>query len=378
MASSMRRHKRVRNKRPLKRRRNILLVVILLSVVSGTGFFLYKAGLLPANETAVEWYDTSKEDVVLVQLPADDAPHQNYTEWWYYNGKLKGPDGHRYSFHYTLFVINALTVHTVIHASFVDHETGERFTHQSRMGGNASLDTKDHFDFSVGDWVMRGRDGKDRIEGRADKFSFHLDLQSTQPPVFQGGTGLLDFQEAGKSFYYSRSRMDIEGYAGPTGKEQPVTGVAWFDHQWGDFRTTVFGWEWFALQLDDGADVMIYQLYSGDQQPLLVSGTYTKNGATSVLTHDDISSKSVKLWKSPLSGISYPLEWIIEIPKENIKVAVKALHQDSEFDGRKTTYNLYWEGAVRISGSHSGSGFLEVNTADQLASKQKMIGSVKK
>ncbi|OMH25765.1 lipocalin family protein [Motiliproteus sp. MSK22-1] len=375
MALAKRRQNRIKSKKNLKRRRNILLVVFVMGFVSGVGMLLYKAGLLPANETASEWYDTSKEDVVLVQLPADDAPHQNYTEWWYYNGQLQGPDGHRYSFHYTLFVINALTVHTVIHASFVDHKTGKRFTHQSRTGGNASLDTKDRFDFSVGDWIMQGGNGKDKIQAKTDEFYFSLDLQSTQPPVFQGGTGLLDFKEAGKSYYYSRPRMSIEGYAGPVGKEQPVTGVAWFDHQWGDFRTTVFGWEWFALQLDDGADVMIYQLYSGDQQPLLVSGTYTKNGATSVLDQADIRSKSVKSWKSPLSSISYPLEWVIEIPKENIEVSVKPLHQASEFDGRKTTYNLYWEGAVQVTGSHGGKGFLEVNTADQLASKQKVVSS---
>ena len=325
--------------------------------------------MLPANETAGDWYDVSKEDIVLVRLPADDAPHDNYTEWWYYNGHLQATDGHKYSFHYTLFLMNALAAHTVIHASFVDHKTGQRSTYQARTGGNPSWGTKGRFDFTVGDWVMQGSNGIDRIQGKTGEFSFNLDLKSQRAPIFQGGTGLLDFKEAGESYYYSRTRMSIEGYAGSRGKEQPVSGTAWFDHQWGDFHTTVIGWEWFALQLDDGADIMLYQIYSRDGLPLLVSGTYTKSGVTTLLVQDDIVSKAVDYWKSPLSGIKYPLGWSIEIPKKKIKVSVAPIHRASEFDGRKTTYNLYWEGAVRVFGSHKGKGFLEVNTVNQLAPK---------
>lgn len=369
MTQSRCRRKKIKSRRSVKRRRNILISLLLLVAIVWGILFLQEKGMLPANEIAGEWYDVSKEDTVLVRLPADDAPHDNYTEWWYYNGHLQAPDGHKYSFHYTLFLLNALTVHTVIHASFVDHKTGKRYTHQARTGGNPSLDTKDQFDFTVGDWVMRGKDGIDRIQGKTDKFSFNLDLKSQQPPVFQGGTGLLDFKEAGKSYYYSRTRMGIEGYAGPRGKEQPVSGTAWFDHQWGNFRTTGIGWEWFALQLDDGTDIMLYQIYSKDKQPLLMSGTYTKNGITTLLTKDDIISKAVDYWKSPLSGLKYPLGWTIEIPKKKIMVSVAPIHRANEFDGRKTTYNLYWEGAVQVSGSHKGKGFLEVNMVNQLVPK---------
>lgn len=367
MAQTKRRRKKVKStRRAHKRRRNLLL--LLLVVLTGIwGFqFLQVKGFMPANQTAEEWYDISKEDVVLVKLPADDAPHTNYTEWWYYNGHLEAQDGHKYSFHYTLFLLNAMAVHTVIHASFVDHQTGKRYTYQSRTAGNPSLHTKNRFDFTMGDWVMQGANGQDKLRGKSDDFSFNLDLKNLQPPVFQGGTGLLDFKEAGESYYYSRPRMAIEGYAGISGKEQMVTGTAWFDHQWGDFRTTVFGWDWFALQLDDGADVMLYQLYANDKQPILVSGTYTKDGITTQINRDDVISSATDHWKSPLSNINYPLGWLIEIPKKNIKVTVSPVHRASEFDGRKSTYNLYWEGPVRVSGTHKGKGFLEIKSVDNV------------
>ena len=360
MSSSKRRRIKVKSKRALKRRRNIFAVLSLIPVIFAAFVLLKLGGMLPANETAGEWYDVTKEDLILVKLPEDDATHDNYTEWWYYNGHLEGKDGHRYSFHYSLFLLNALTVHTVVHVSFTDESTGERYTTQVRTAGNSSNDVKNGFDFTVNGWVMRGFDGLDRLQGGTENFAFNLGLKSQQPPVFQGGTGLLDFKDAGTSYYYSRTRMAIDGYAGLGGKAQPVTGSAWFDHQWGDFRTTSLGWDWFALQLDDGADIMLYQLYDSDSTPMMVSGTYTKDGVTTLLDEDQLVSTVLDRWQSPLSGVNYPIEWAIEIPKEKIKIVVRPVRRDSEFDARKTTYNLYWEGAVQVSGSHQGKGFLEV------------------
>lgn len=317
--------------------------------------------MLPANEAAEDWYELKKEDKVLVDLPADDAAHDDYTEWWYYNGHLQAKDGHKYSFHYAVFLLNAFASHTVIHASFLDEESGQRYSYQTRTGGNPSIDAKQGFDFRIGEWLMKGFDGADRIQGRTEDFSFNLDLTSQTAPVFQGGTGLLDFGAAGTSYYYSRPRMAIKGYAGLADHEQAVSGSAWFDHQWGDFRATQLGWEWLALQLDDGADIMLYQLYSSDGQPLLVSGTYSKNNVTLLLGPDDITSRPSSYWQSPISAVKYPLAWAIEIPKQQIKITLATARKSSEFDARKTTYNLYWEGAVEITGSHKGRGFLEIS-----------------
>jgi predicted secreted hydrolase len=366
----MSRSNRVRVKRESRRalqRRNYALLALAIIILLACLFALLRTkGMLPANEAAEDWYELKKEDKVLVRLPADDAAHDNYTEWWYYNGHLQGANGHNYSFHYAVFLLNALAVHTVVHASFLDEESGRRYNYQTRTGGNPSSGKKDRFDFTIGDWVMSGAKGEDRIQGKTDDFSFNLDLKSQLPPVFQGGTGLLDFKKAGTSYYYSRTRMTMDGYAGVGGHVQPVTGVAWFDHQWGDFRTTVFGWEWFAVQLDDGTDIMLYQLYDGDKRPMLVSGTVTRGGHTRVLSKTDVVAVAQGDWLSPVSGVQYPLEWLIEIPEDKIKINLTPVHRASEFDGRKTTYNLYWEGAMRVSGSHQGKGFLEVKPLSEL------------
>ena len=36
-------------------------------------------------------------------LPADDAPHDRLTEWWYYTGHLRDARGGRYGFEFVVF-----------------------------------------------------------------------------------------------------------------------------------------------------------------------------------------------------------------------------------------------------------------------------------
>ena len=43
-------------------------------------------------------------------------------------------------------------------------------------------------------------------------------------------------------------------------------GEVWFDHQWGNFEASRLAWNWFALQLDDGSSVMLYQLFDKGRQ----------------------------------------------------------------------------------------------------------------
>jgi predicted secreted hydrolase len=41
-----------------------------------------------------------------------------------------------------------------------------------------------------------------------------------------------------------------------------VKGSSWFDQEWGSNQLTAeqIGWNWFALQFDDGTELMLYQM----------------------------------------------------------------------------------------------------------------------
>ena len=53
-----------------------------------------------------------------------------------------------------------------------------------------------------------------------------------------------------------------------------VEGDAWFDHQWGDFISVgAGGWDWFAVNLDDGTDLTLSLVRAADGTYPLVYGT---------------------------------------------------------------------------------------------------------
>ncbi|MCP5197104.1 MAG: hypothetical protein H6974_10005 [Gammaproteobacteria bacterium] len=359
---SIRIRTRSRSRRRRSRLRPILLSVIAVVTLLGWSVHqLWRQGLLPVDQTATDGYEVIHISTQRVTLPEDDAPHENYMEWWYYSGHLWGTDQHRYSFHYVLFVIRSLTTWTVAHASFVDQASGRHYTAQRRTAGKPTTDRPSQFAFQLGDWQMKGGNGHDILRINDLQFTLNLTLESVASPVLQGGTGLLDFKQAGTSYYYSRPRMRATGTAGLRGQIQEITGQVWFDHQWGDFRPAALGWNWFALQLDNGADVMLYDLFDHDGKMVLRSGTYTMHGVTTPLTETDFHLTTTGRWTSAQTGATYPMGWTLALPGQGIEVVITPVIKNSEFDGRTTSYLVYWEGAVTISGNHQGLGFVELS-----------------
>ena len=59
--------------------------------------------------------------------------------------------------------------------------------------------------------------------------------------------------------------MDATGSVTLDGRTLTVEGSAWFDHQWGDFISVGGGgWDWFAVNLDDGTDLTLSLVREAD------------------------------------------------------------------------------------------------------------------
>ena len=67
------------------------------------------------------------------------------------------------------------------------------------------------------------------------------------------------------------------------------------------------------------------------------------------------------MWKSPSSGASYPVEWLLHTPID--VYTVRALVEDQELDSRQSTGAIYWEGLSELlnsNGERVGLGYLEM------------------
>ncbi len=307
-----------------------------------------------------------------VSLPADDAVHRANMEWWYYSGILDAAGGRRYAFHVAVFVANGLVKHTAMHAALTDLRSGKRHATQTRTGGLTAKNVANGFDFGQQDWQVAALDGAHKVRAVVEGASFDIGLKETGPLMLHRAAGsqtpgLIDFGSSGISYYYSRPRLEARGEITIDGARVPVSGKVWFDHQWGDFDVLTLGWNWFALHLADGSDVMLYELFDAKGQKTLTAGTLTTASGSVPLAPGEVELTPVKTWTSPRTRISYNVGWKIRLPAGEVEV--RPFFADGEFDSSATTANVYWEGPVRVTGSTTGEGFLELSGYDRLAAQ---------
>jgi predicted secreted hydrolase len=344
---------------------------------------------------------SSPPDPQPVVLPRDDSPHDRLTEWWYDTGHLVASDGRRFGFELVVFRAERgeLPVGWASHLALTD-EGGDRFLYDQRSQLGGAVDRSapgGGFDLRIGNdlapgsvdpsvapWTMRGADGRDHVAaaGRAtDGTPFGIDLALDArglPPALHDRDGYVEFGQAGGSYYYSRTRMDATGTVTLGGEAIPVTGRAWFDHQWGDFIAVGGGgWDWFAVNLGGGdatnpgggdainpgggdadatTDITLSLVRDADGTYPLVYGTLVDpDGAVTHLPAEAFEVVVTARWTSPASGADYPAGWRISIPGESLVIELAPTVADQELDTRATTGVVYWEGSQRVSATRAGA-----------------------
>jgi predicted secreted hydrolase len=327
-------------------------------------------------------------DPLPVELPRDDGPHDRLTEWWYFTGHLKSEDDRRFGFEYVIFRAERGDFPTswASHFALTD-ETGKRFHYAQRVQLGEGVDRTDGtslgFDFELTGtdptrpstvqrppWQMSGANGSDRLRvtlapdeaATAGLPSLHLslELQSRKPPALHDRDGWIDFGPAGGSYYYSRTDMQAQGMLRIGDAAYHADGTAWFDHQWGDFITVGGGgWDWFAINLEDGTDVTLSQVRDADGSYPLVYGTIVgPGGTTGHLERDDFTVEVTQRWTSPKTGATYPAAWHITLPGEHLIIDLVPTIADQELDTRPSTGVVYWEGSQLVSARRT-SGRIE-------------------
>ncbi len=212
---------------------------------------------------------------------------------------------------------------------------------------------------------MLGNGGTDRLraaatadETRGDARPIGLDLllRAVGPVALHDRDGWIDFGPAGGSYYYSRTRMDASGSISVDGRSLSVEGIAWFDHQWGDFIAVGGGgWDWFAINLGDGTDLTLSLVRDRDGSYPLVYGTLVSaDGDVRHLPREAFSVEVTDRWTSPRTGAEYPAGWQIEVPEEDLEIDLTPTVSDQELDTRATTGVVYWEGSQRVEATRRG------------------------
>ena len=375
------------------RLRSLVVVVILGSLAACGGPVAANPPAAHPVVTAPPTASPGPPDPRAVVLPADDAPHHRLTEWWYYTGHLRDDAGGSWGFELVVFRAErgGFPVSWASHLALTDERGGEfHYAQRAEVGPQVNVDQLDGdapggsggqpgFDLRIRGadplgsstvarepWVMSGHDGVDTITAAAGAdevagdpvagFGLALSLTASRPPTLHDGDGYVDFGAAGGSYYVSRTAMAASGTIAVGDRTLRVSGSAWFDHQWGDFIAVgAGGWDWFAINLADGTDIMLSLVRATDGTYPLVYGTYLP--ATGPAEHLDASAFSVEVtdtWTSPHTRTRYPAGWSISIPGHRLRIDLAPTVADQELDTRATTGVVYWEGSQLVTANRAG------------------------
>jgi predicted secreted hydrolase len=313
------------------------------------------------------------------QFPADHGAHPEFrNEWWYVTGWLQPPDGPPIGFQVTFFRTrpsvdqdnpSAFAAKQVLfaHAAISDPRE-KRLLHDQRVAragfGLAEASPTD-MDVVIDDWSLK-RTTDNRILAKigGTEFAFDLAFDPMQPVLLQGENG---FSRKGPlpeqaSHYYSLPHLKVSGRVKRGNRSDTVTGTAWLDREWSSsyLDPRAVGWDWVGFNLDDGGALMAFQIRGPDGAALWAGGTYRDaQGATTAFTPDDVRFTTVRNWRSPRTGATYPVErgLSVRLPTGERKWRITPLFDNQELDSRTGGGPVYWEGAAEIEG---GRGYLEL------------------
>ena len=346
-----------------------------------------------------------------MSFPLDHGTHDKFDiEWWYLTANLQDEAGDPYGLQWTLFrfknsrprspqaegnksssslknspiMLNESTVsldkkwhndqiymaHASIH-SLDTHWFSEKF---ARGGvGNAGL-TALPLNLFIDDWQWLNSDGDtglfpstltfratDTSKPNAEA-SATFTLNQTGPLVQHGDNGFSVKSNSGHaSHYYSAPFISIEGeltQAIDTVTTAPIKlkGQAWFDKEWTSqlLDTGTQGWDWLSLHLDDGNKIMAFRMRLKNQDDYVTGSYITSTGEQITLQPGDLTLQPVSVKK--VDGRQLPLIWKLIIPSKKIDLTISTL-KDKQWNNAAVPY---YEGMVKIEGSHGGVGFLEL------------------
>ena len=212
------------------------------------------------------------------------------------------------------------------------------------------------------------------LDVQSTEFRTRLSLTPDKALVLQGDRGLSYKGSQEASYYYSLPRLSVSGSVTPPGADlaTPVTGSCWLDREWSTsvLADNLVGWDWFALQLNDRSEFMLFQLRQkagGEKQQSpahltsrLKQGKHiATNGDAVALDSSALEFVPERYWRDE-TGALWPVEWTLQLMDRTLRV-VAALD-----DQRMRSSIAYWEGLVWVfegdadNKTRIGQGYLEM------------------
>jgi predicted secreted hydrolase len=337
-----------------------------------------------------------------LEFPRTHGSHPEFKiEWWYLTGHLFSESGRPFGYQATFFRFAGSAENrrdenksfglSQLHSTQValtDIEN-QKFYFDERLDrqGWDAFASEEELDLKHGPWMLKMVDSdSESMELQfniRDKVSLDLQLQPTKPKVIFGadGTSRKGPDPAARSYYITFTRLSVSGLLNLEGKTIKVTGEAWMDHEISSQQLSenLEGWDWTAIQLEDGREVKAYLLRQKDGTPSEFSQLIwiDKTGQTTYQSFDESGFTWTKdaFWTSPTTGTAYPNTVTIKT-KDPQTGSVRQFSLFPEVMNQEITGDLngthYWEGACQVRDANDqliGRAYLELAGYDRSLSR---------
>lgn len=314
-------------------------------------------------------------------FPQDHGPHPEFrNEWWYLTGNLEDERRQRFGYELTIFRFSlspendahsstsAWRTNQVFIAHFAVTEAENQKFHVEQRYARGALGLagakSTPFRVWIEDWSVAENpepsghgDSAENwlLDVAGENLGLKLNLMAEKPIILNGIDGLSQksAEPGNASYYYSIPRLGSTGQLKIGGKSYKVSGSSWLDREWSSSALSddQQGWDWFALQLSDGSELMFYNLrkVDGSQDPHSGGTFVAADGQARHLRADEVVILVTDEWASPRGG-TYPARWALELLSKDLHLTITPVIPDQEL----VTTVRYWEGAVDVRGTRAG------------------------
>ena len=236
------------------------------------------------------------------------------------------------------------------------------------VAGNDAVLRTSPFELTWLDIVLREDDDAVRLTFDAEGQTYDLTLRpcagwsDLAPGNIPSNLGIAG--------YRSCPRMAVTGRAG----DIDLTGSVWFDRQWGDEsqiasvrhnRIVLTGWDWFAINLENGLDLMLYRPRDPRSGAVLPGFGAVWSGGQWRPLGAGFDAQPIAWFESPVTGHRYPTCWTLDIPDAGLSLRLEAETAQGEIP-IYGPMGWNWQSPARVEGQLDrapvrGSGWLELN-----------------
>lgn len=317
-----------------------------------------------------------------VSFPVDEGIHINEpTEWWYTTGHLTGNStGTKYSYVVIYFYSPQLGYDGFRLMNIMNEDTGQKYFDSKPVNYDKMAEGKLQIEAS-GVFLPKNEifENKTNSENEIIPFQYKLfaatsnteldlNLNTVKRPLIVGGNGKFDQGSSSYTYYYSQTGIDVSGTLSFFGTSEEVSGTGWIDRQYGSFnRNAEERYEWFSLQLSNGMDINVWNIFNGDYQipddfKYVMMSVY-EDESTQYFTKD-FSLERTSYFCTPDEENCYVKQIRLVSEKNDIDLVISINREDSE----ATLPIRFYEGSTNITGTVNGNPVTGIGFAELLHS----------